>query len=95
MPTRTSPSHVSLIGHVFDQLGPNRRLVVCPTVYCGRGDEDYIQRLGAGMDPRVDLFWTGRAIVSPTLDLLDAATFTRAANRKPPTGTTTRSMTWP
>jgi hyaluronoglucosaminidase len=76
-------AHVSLIGHVFDHLGPNRRLVVCPTVYCGRGDEDYIRRLGAGMDPRVDLFWTGRAIVSPTLDLLDAAIFMRATNRPP------------
>ena len=55
--------------------------MVCPTVYCGYGDEDYIARLGRGIDPRVDLFWTGRAICSATLDLADAATFARSTAR--------------
>ncbi len=32
-------------------------------------------RLGGAIDPRVDLFWSGRAICSPTLDLADAETF--------------------
>ena len=66
---------------MFERLGPGRGLVVCPTVYCGYGDEDYIARLGRGIDPRVDLFWTGRAICSATLDLADAATFARSAVR--------------
>ena len=30
-------------------------------------------QLGQGTDPQVDLFWTGRAICSPTLDLDDAS----------------------
>ncbi|MFI5292186.1 MAG: protein O-GlcNAcase [Candidatus Limnocylindrales bacterium] len=74
-------AHVSVIGSVADHLGPTRRLVVCPTVYHGYGDEPYIARLGEGIDPRVDIFWTGRAICSPTIDLADAATFARAARR--------------
>ena len=74
-------AHIALVGRVFDRLGPGRGLVVCPTVYCGYGDEDYVARLGHGLDPRVDLFWTGRAICSATLDLADAATFARSAAR--------------
>ena len=76
-------AHIALIDRVSEHLGPSSRLIVCPTVYWGYGDEDYITRLGRAIDPRVDLFWTGRAVCSPTLDLLDAATFTRAANRPP------------
>jgi hyaluronoglucosaminidase len=76
-------AHIALIRDVYANLGPTNRLIVCPTVYWGRGDEDYVCRLGAAVDPRVDLFWTGTAVCSPTLDLLDAATFTRSANRPP------------
>ncbi len=74
-------AHIALVGRVFQRLGPGRDLVVCPTVYCGHGDEDYVTRLGHGIDPRVDLFWSGRAICSATLDLADAATFARSAAR--------------
>ena len=76
-------AHIALVGHVADHLGPRRPLVVCPTVYRGYGDEPYITRLGQAIDPRVDLYWTGRAICSATLDLADAATFARAAARPP------------
>ena len=76
-------AHISLISEVYAQLDATRKLIVCPTVYWGRGDEEYIRRLGDAIDPRIDLFWTGAAICSPRLDLLDAATFTRAANRPP------------
>ena len=76
-------AHVSLVGEVFAGLATGARLVVCPTQYWGYGDEDYIARLGSGLDPRIDLFWTGRAICSATLDLADAAVFARATGRPP------------
>jgi hyaluronoglucosaminidase len=76
-------AHIHLIGRVYERLEPDQRLIVCPTVYWGRGDEDYVARLGNGIDPRIDLFWTGRAICSPTLDLFDAATFARSTARLP------------
>jgi len=74
-------AHQQLIGRVFTQLDSGARLTVCPTQYWGYGDEDYISRLGSGIDPRIDLFWTGRAICSATLDLDDAAVFARATGR--------------
>jgi hyaluronoglucosaminidase len=56
---------------------------VCPTVYCGTGMESYLVDLGQGLDPRIGLYWTGRAICSATLDLADAATFVRSTARQP------------
>ncbi|CAN5791493.1 hypothetical protein BH23CHL8_BH23CHL8_10050 [soil metagenome] len=76
-------AHVALVSRVFAALPAGARLIVCPTVYWGAGTEPYLATLGMGLDPRIDLFWTGRAICSQTLDLADAATFTRTANRPP------------
>jgi len=72
---------IVLVGKVAGHLGPERRLIVCPTRYWGAGNEPEIRRLGQAIDPRIDLFWTGRAICSPTLDLDDAATFARTTAR--------------
>lgn len=77
-------AHISLIGSVYDAMlarSPHDRLIVCPTAYWGYGDEDYLVRLGRGIDPRIDVFHTGRAICSATLDLADAATVARSLNR--------------
>jgi hyaluronoglucosaminidase len=76
-------AHVAFIGRTFQALPPGVGLAVCPTAYWGRGTEAHLARLGRGIDPRVDIFWTGRAICSPTLDLDDAAAFTRTALRPP------------
>jgi hyaluronoglucosaminidase len=74
-------AHVSVVGRVFDRLPAGTKLIVCPAVYWGRGDEPYVASLGRGIDPRVDLFWSGGAVCSATLDLADAATFAAAARR--------------
>ncbi|MET0771480.1 MAG: protein O-GlcNAcase [Candidatus Limnocylindrales bacterium] len=76
-------AHAHVTRSVAARLPAGTHLVVCPTVYRGTGTEDYLVRLAAGIDPRIDLFWTGRAICSPVLDLADAATFTRATLRPP------------
>ena len=52
-------AHVHLVNQVAARLGPDRALVVCPTVYWGRGDDPYLARLGGGIDPRIDVFWSG------------------------------------
>ncbi|MDQ1324818.1 MAG: hyaluronoglucosaminidase [Chloroflexota bacterium] len=76
-------AHADVIRTLASRLGPDRHLAVCPTVYWGRGDETFIARLGAAIPGDVDLFWTGRAICSPTLDLDDARRFELATGRAP------------
>jgi len=76
-------AHAAVIRAVVDRLGPGKQLAVCPTVYWGRGDEAFIARLAAAIPGGVDLFWTGRAICSPTLDLDDARRFEATAGRPP------------
>lgn len=77
-------AHVSLIESVYHAIqvrSPRDRLWVCPTPYWGYGDEEYLVRLGRETDPRIEVFHTGRAICSATIDLADAATVTRSLAR--------------
>ena len=68
---------------LYDLIPSEVSLVVCPTVYWGEGDEEYISRLGDELDPRIDLFWTGRAICSPAITANEAAHFARTTRRPP------------
>lgn len=81
--TDLAEAHGHVVRRVADRLPAGAHLAVCPTVYRGTGTEDYLVRLAAGIDPRIDLFWTGREVCSPVLDLADAAAFTRATLRPP------------
>lgn len=65
------------------EVDPAAGLIVCPTEYWGTGEETSLRRLGAGLDPRIDLFWTGRAICAPSISLADAAAVARSMNRPP------------
>ncbi|HEU0242756.1 MAG TPA: protein O-GlcNAcase, partial [Candidatus Limnocylindrales bacterium] len=76
-------AHGALASAVAAGLGPHRQLVVCPLVYHGRGDEPYLARLAAALDPAVDLLWTGRDICSPILETDDARRFERTTGRPP------------
>ena len=76
-------AHVAVVGAVRWHAGPDTWLIVCPQVYWGYGTEAYLAALGAGTDPAVDIFWTGRAICSPTLDLDDAMEFEATTRRGP------------
>ncbi|MBN9608923.1 MAG: hypothetical protein BGO26_15035 [Actinobacteria bacterium 69-20] len=77
-------AHIALIESVYDDVlrrSPRDTLYVCPTAYWGYGDEEYLTRLGRGIDPRIEVFHTGRAICSATIDLADAATAARSLAR--------------
>jgi hyaluronoglucosaminidase len=74
-------AHVALANETFASLPPGVGLTVCPSVYWGVGTEPYIATMGQGIDARIEILWTGPAICSPRLELADAMTFTRTANR--------------
>ena len=65
------------------QITPDAAMVVCPTEYWGYGDEPYLVELAAALHPDIDLFWTGRAICSATIDVPDAERFAQATGRPP------------
>src|SRR5262249_27768807 len=48
-----------------------------------RGSRDYIRELGAGVDPRVDLVWTGTKVVSPSITVDQAREWGQLLGRKP------------
>lgn len=77
-------AHIDVANRIHDELtATGIPLVVCPTVYRGEGDEAYISRLSEGLDPRIDVFWTGRAICSPAITAAEAAHFSRVNHRPP------------
>jgi len=78
-------SLVSAQVHLIDRLHVdlNGGLIVAPTVYWGRGDEPYLVELGRGIDPTIDIFFTGRAICAPVLESSDAERFTAATGHRP------------
>jgi hyaluronoglucosaminidase len=76
-------AHASLIERIAAGLRWRGSLIVCPTLYWGRGDEDGIARFGRTVDPAVDLLWTGRAICSPSLEVEDAERFHAATGHQP------------
>ena len=56
-----------LYKHLKGQSAANR-LVLTPTTYTNEwGNRDYIQELGAGVDPGVPIVWTGPKVFSPAI----------------------------
>jgi len=81
-----APAHADLANFVrgfLDREVPDAALMVCPTVYCGRGDEPYLLQLGALLEERIDIFWTGRTVWSSEIDARDAKSFCARVGRPP------------
>jgi hyaluronoglucosaminidase len=79
-------AHGSLVSDVHARLTaelPESTLTVCPTAYWGYGNEPYLAELGSLLPVSIDLFWTGRAICSATLDTADADVFHATTGRRP------------
>lgn len=79
-------AHASLCNQLHEWLQqdyPNAQLVICPTVYRGIGNEDYLVEIGNLLDPEVHIIWTGLQICSYRLDVRDALIFEQNAKRKP------------
>lgn len=60
-------AQVSFVGELyrhFQAMDDHVHFFLCPTIYAGVGDSDYLRRLGANLPAGVDIFWTGPAICS-------------------------------
>ncbi|MCL2508221.1 MAG: protein O-GlcNAcase [Oscillospiraceae bacterium] len=82
----TVNAHIYLANRVYDELKALDRaaeLTVCPRQYHGRGDEYFISKLGQGIEPDVNLFWTGRNICSQEITVPEAMKFIDATRHRP------------
>jgi protein O-GlcNAcase/histone acetyltransferase len=68
---------------------PDALAAFCPTPYCGRmaaahhGGADYLQTMGAALDPAIDIFWTGPEIVSAEITVAHVRDVAIRLRRKP------------
>ncbi len=69
---------------VLKSQSAHNRLIVTPTVYTDEwGSRDYVQELGAGVDPGVALVWTGPKVASPQITLDQARAWGAYLGRPP------------
>ena len=81
----TVNAHIDWINRyeaALKEIDEKTKLTVCPTVYCGRGDEYYIAKLGQNIGPAVSIFWTGRDVCSRDLTSPEAFYFHEHTNHK-------------
>ena len=85
-------AHANLANAVWAWMrsrNPGARLLFCPTPYCGRmvrqglGGPGYLETLGRGLDPGIDVCWTGPEIVSPEISVEHLRGLQQTLRRKP------------
>jgi hyaluronoglucosaminidase len=65
-------AHVALAHAVREHLAPEVALWLVPTDYLGVEPSDYLETLGAHLDPEIEVGWTGRTVVSPSIEASEA-----------------------
>ncbi len=71
------------------ERAPDARFLFCPTPYCGRmaernqGGEGYLQTIGRGLLPEIDVFWTGPEIISGEIPVQHLEEVQALLRRKP------------
>jgi hyaluronoglucosaminidase len=80
-------AHVYLCNTVYDwlqNLDPDCTMSMCPTDYWGGAPfSGYLNELGLGLHPDIDIFYTGIEICSTEISANDANLFAEFARRKP------------
>jgi hyaluronoglucosaminidase len=74
-------AHVTLSHDLRERLGDDVTLWLVPTDYLGVEPTPYLEELGEGLDPAVEVAWTGRTVVSPTIPADEAARRSKTLRR--------------
>lgn len=75
-------AHTSLANEVLDAFGGEATLYVVPTDYLGVTTTEYLETLGEGLAPEIEIGWTGRTIVSPTIESREAKARSETLRRR-------------
>ena len=82
---------VTIVHWIAERMA-NSRLLVCPTYYSddpvldrfyGQRPENYLEELGARLDPSIDVFWTGEEVCSREYSIGHLKRICRLLGRKP------------
>jgi hypothetical protein len=80
-------AHIYLTNKLYKYLKEQSaadRLTLTPTTYTNEwGNRDYIQELGAGVDPDVSIVWTGPKVLSPAITVEQAREWGGYLHRPP------------
>jgi hyaluronoglucosaminidase len=71
--TSLAAAHVALTHAVAEAVGDDAILWLVPTDYVGVEATDYLATLGEQLAPAIEVGWTGRTVVSPTITAAEAA----------------------
>jgi hyaluronoglucosaminidase len=66
-------AHVELSHDLAERLGNDVTLWIVPTDYLGVESTPYLEELGERLDSAIEVGWTGRTVVSPTIHADEAA----------------------
>ncbi len=66
-------AHVRLAGELHEALGREVTLCVVPTDYLGVEPTPYLETLGRELDAALEIAWTGRTVISPSITCEEAA----------------------
>jgi len=75
-------AHTALAHAVRDALGPEVLLWLVPTDYVGCDSSSYLETLGESLDPAVEVAWTGRSVLSPSIRGDEAQARARTLKRR-------------
>lgn len=75
-------AHVALAGRMQEALGPDVSWWLCPTDYLGVEASEYLETLGAGLAPEIEVGWTGRTVCSPSIARAEATARVAALRRR-------------
>jgi hyaluronoglucosaminidase len=75
-------AHVALAHAVADALPPGTTLWLVPTDYAGNEASAYCETLGARLAPEIEVGWTGRTTIPPSVGADEAAARARLLGRK-------------
>jgi hyaluronoglucosaminidase len=75
-------AHVALAHAVADAVGPEATLWVVPTDYVGVEPTDYLEVLGSELSSAIEIGWTGRTVISPSISAAEAEQRARTLRRR-------------
>lgn len=86
------PEHQASIAHWLAERTHASQVIICPTYYStdprldlklGPRPERYVERLGAALDPAIDVFWTGEQVCARELPIAHLEMVGAQLRRKP------------